>query len=341
MGARSSLWTPVCDLLGIDVPIVQAPIGRISGPALAAAVTEAGGLGMLGLSFADDGDLRSAIRATRELTDRPFGVNLILKWDQRDRLSSCLDEGARIVSYFWADLERGSPYIEEAHAVGAVVMLTVGTAAEARRAVDAGVDVIVAQGVDAGGHVWGSVGTLALVPVVADAVAPTPVMAAGGVSDGRGLAAVLALGAQAAWLGTRFVVADESRADASYKERLLRASETDAVWSTGVFDTGFEDAPVRTLNNSTLRSLQAVGSPSPVERPREGEIIAHRSDGSPVHRYDFAPPVDGMTGELEAMANYAGQGVGLVTRIQPAGEIVRDIAAEAARVLISLGSSAK
>ena len=337
MTSTRFLRTPLCEILGIDLPIVLAPIGRIGGSALAAAVAEAGGLGMLGLSFSEPDDLKRTLAETAALTTRPVGVNLILRWDQRQRLIVCLEAGIRIVSYFWSELAPGSPYIEEVHAAGGHVMLTVGSAEEARRAVDAGVDIIVSQGLDAGGHVWGTVGTLALVPAVVAAVAPTPVVAAGGIGDGRGLAAVLALGAQAGWLGTSFVVADESLADPSYKDRIVSARETDAAWSVGVFDLGFEHAPVRTLDNSTLRAWREGGSPSPGTRPGEGGVVAHRANGRPVVRYDFAPPVAGMSGDLEAMANYAGQSAGVVNRRQSAGSIVREIAEQAERTLRSLG----
>ena len=292
---------------------------------------------MLGLTFLDEEGLRESVRATGALTARPFGANFLLAWDQRERLAICLEEGVRIVSYFWAGLSPGSPYVEEAHAVGATVMLTVGSADEARRAVDAGVDVIVAQGLDAGGHVWGSVGTLALVPAIVDAVSPTPVIAAGGIGDGRGLAAVLALGAQAAWMGTRFVVADEALSHPEYRDRIVAAKETDAVWSTGVFDEGFQDAPVRTLDNSTLQGWRAAGSPARGTRPGEGQVVGTRSDGRPISRYDFAPPVVDASGDLEAMANYAGQSAGVVKKRQPAAEIVREVAEEAERVLSALG----
>jgi NAD(P)H-dependent flavin oxidoreductase YrpB (nitropropane dioxygenase family) len=216
-------------MLGIDVPVVQAPIGRVSGPELAASVANAGALGMLGVSWTDPEALRSAIRRTATLTDRPFGVNLVLRWDQHERLEISLAEGIRLVSLFWADREPIDSYVDEAHAAGALVMHTIGTA-EARRAVDSGVDVIVAQGAEAGGHVWGSIGTLVLVPTVVDAVSPTPVIAAGGIGDGRGLAAVLVLGAQAAWMGTRFVVADETPSDPAYRDRIVLANETDAYF---------------------------------------------------------------------------------------------------------------
>jgi nitronate monooxygenase len=331
--------TELCELLGIELPIVQAPIGRVSSPELAAAVSNAGALGTLGLSFADPGAILARVRETEALTDRPFGANLILKWDQRERLETCLDAGIRLISYFWSSLPPGSPYVEEAHAARALVMLTVGSAEEAVRAVEAGVDIIVAQGLDAGGHVWGSVGTLALVPAVVDAVSPTPVIAAGGIGDGRGVAAVLALGAQAAWMGTRFVVADESRSHPEYKDRIVAARETDAVWSRGVFDNGFADAPVRTLDNTTLARWRAAGSPGAGSRPGEGEVLGRSVDGDPIVRYDTAPPATDISGDLEGMANYAGQSSGVVRKRQPAAEIVREVSEEAERALAAVSGS--
>lgn len=327
------LRTPLCDTLAIDLPIVQAPIGRVGSAALAAAVSEAGGLGMLGLTFASHDEIRAVIREVRSRTDRSFGVNLLLFRDQRDRLATCLEAGVRIVSYFWADLPAADPYIRDVHDAGGLVLLTVGDAAQARRARDAGVDVIVAQGLDAGGHVWGSVGTLALVPAVVDAVDPVPVIAAGGIGDGRGLAAVLALGAQAGWMGTRFVVANESAAHADYKDRVVAAIETDAVWSIGVFDRGFENAPVRALDNSTLRRWRDAGSAAPGLRPGEGEVVANRPSGEPILRYDSMPPAADLTGDLEALPNLAGQSVGIIRRREPAASIVREVAEDAARIL--------
>jgi nitronate monooxygenase len=330
-----SLHTPLSDRLGIDIPLVQAPIGRASCPELAAAVSSAGALGMLGVSFLEEAALRKTLGETQRLTDRPFGVNLILQWDQRDRLAVCLEEGVRLISYFWGDLAPGSPYVEEAHAAGALVMLTVGAADEAQGAVDAGVDVIVAQGLEAGGHVWGAVGTIALVPAVVDAVAPTPVIAAGGLGDGRGLAAVLALGAQAAWMGTRFVVADEALSHPDYRDRVVAARESDTAWSTGVFDEGWS-AAVRTLDNTTLQRWREAGSAATGARPGETDMVARRADGTPIVRYDFAPPVVGMSGDLEAMANYAGQSAGVIRKRQPAAEIVREVSDEAERILLGL-----
>src|SRR5580704_2688471 len=190
------LRTQLADLLDIDLPIIQAPIGSASCPELAAAVSNAGGLGMLALSWHCLEAIHLAIRKTRTLTDRPFGVNLVLQWNQAERLETCLEEGAPVVSFSWGDPE---PYLARTGRAKVKVMHTVASAAEARRVADLGVDIIVAQGWEAGGHVQGQVSTMALVPRVVDAVAPIPVVAAGGIADGRGLAAALALGAAGAW----------------------------------------------------------------------------------------------------------------------------------------------
>ncbi len=323
------LRTSLCALLRIDAPIVQAPMGTLAVPALAAAVSNAGGLGMLGVSWLQFDLMREFIRETRRLTARPFGVNLALAWDQHERLAICLEEGARIVSLFWGD---PSPYVAAIREAGATLVQTVGSAAEARRAVAAGADVIVAQGWEAGGHVWGEVATMPLVPCVVDAVRPIPVVAAGGMADGRGVAAALALGASGVWLGTRFLASEEVFVHPDYRERVLRASETDTRHTT-LFDVGWEDAPHRTLRNPTLDAWQAAGSPPRGRRPGEGETIAALPDGTPVPRYSEIPPLPGMTGDLAALVHYAGQSAGLVRRVQPAGDIVQELVEEAARTL--------
>jgi nitronate monooxygenase len=321
--------TSFCRLVGIDLPIVQAPVGGITTPALAAAVSEAGGLGMLSITWRELDGLRALLRETHALTKRPFAVNLVLNWDPAERLAIALEEGVRIVSFFWGD---PTPWVEQVHAAGALVLHTVASAEEARRAAEAGVDAVVAQGWEAGGHVWGQVSTLALVPRVVDAVAPLPVVAAGGITDGRGLAAVLALGAGAAWMGTRFLLAEEAATHVRYQERIIAAGETDTVYTT-VFDVGWPDAPLRSLRNQTWEAWHAAGEPLPGTRPGEGEIVATGEDGRPIERYSNDSPVAGATGDIEAMALYAGQGVGLAQRRQPAAEIVREVAADAVRAL--------
>ncbi len=323
------LSTPLCPLLGIDLPIIQAPIGSATTPALAAAVSNAGGLGMLAVTWQNINELRHILRSTRRLTDRPFGVNLVLHWPPVERLAVCLEEGVPVVSFFWGD---PAPYVARVHAAGALVLHTVASAAEARQAVAAGVDVVVAQGWEAGGHVWGRVAALPLIPCVVDAVAPAPVVAAGGIADGRGLAAALVLGAAGAWMGTRFLLSEEAAAHDVYKDHLGRATETDTLYTT-LFDGGWPDAPHRALRNSTVRRWEAAGSPLSGRRPGEGETVAVDAGGRPVDRYGDTLPLVGMTGELEALALYAGQSVGLADRRLPAARIVRDVADEATATL--------
>jgi nitronate monooxygenase len=312
--------TPLCELLGIDHPIVQAPVGPAAGPALAAAVSNAGALGTLALSWS--GDPAAVVRETSALTERPFGANLVLEWDQHARLDAALDAGLRIVSLTWGDPE---PYVAAVHDAGGTVLHTVGSAEEARRAVAAGVDVVVAQGWESGGHVWGRVATLPLVPAVVDAVAPVPVIAAGGIGDGRGVAAVLALGARAAWVGTRFLLADECLVHERYRQRLAEAVETDAEWYADLYDVGWPKAPHRALRNATAEQWEREGRPPSGSRPGEGEPVAARASGEPIVRYTSSTPAEGMTGDVDALSLWAGQSVALARVRQPAAEIVADL----------------
>jgi nitronate monooxygenase len=283
---------------------------------------------MVALTWKDIESARRAIRETRARTEHPFGVNLVLQWDQRERLEVCLEEEVRVISFFWGD---PSPYLAAAHRSGAIVMQTVGNALEAKRMVDIGVDAVVAQGWEAGGHVWGEVATMALVPAVVDAVAArVPVIAAGGIADGRGLASVLALGAAGAWIGTRFLASEEAQTHPVYRELLLKAKETDTVY-TSLFDGGWPSAPHRVLRNSTFLNWKAAGCPPTGQRPGEGGVAAVFRDGKQSLYYEDAIPLPGMTGDMEKMALYAGQSVALVSDVKPAAMIVREIA-DAARL---------
>lgn len=325
--------TALCDLLGIDAPVVLAPMGGAVTPTLAAAVSNAGGLGMLPLTWTSPDEIATAVDETRQLTERPFGVNLGLAWDQRERLAAALAAGVRIVSFFWGD---ASAIIGEAREAGAIVFVTVGTAEEGRAAAASGADVVVAQGWEAGGHVWGTVSTLALVPRVVDAVAPVPVVGAGGIADGRGLAAVLALGGVGAWVGTRFLAAREAEIHPDYRRRIFEASEADTFYGT-LFDRGWPDAPHRALRNSTVEVWERAGRPASGSRPGETEEPALRADGSPINRYASATPTAAMTGDVEPLPHWAGQGVGLVTGEASAAAIVESLITEAEEAIRSVG----
>lgn len=322
--------TILCDRLGIGVPIIQAAMGGAVGPALVAAVSNAGGLGTLALGRADVETMRRYIRETRAMTTRPFAVNLNLEFPQQERLAACIDEGVPIISFFWRDPASLMP---QAKAGGAIVLHTVGSAAEARKAVDCGVDVIVAQGWEAGGHVRGTVATMPLVPAVVDAVRPTPVVAAGGIADGRGLAAALALGAAGVWVGTRFLASHEAAIHSRYRELLLRARETDTVYLDNLFDVRWPNAPHRALRNKTVDAWEAAGRPASGQRPGEGEVIATSRSIGPIVRYQSCTPGADVEGDIDALSLWAGQSVGLVSKVQPAGEIVREIVDEAQEIL--------
>jgi nitronate monooxygenase len=193
----SAVSTAVTETLGLDVPIVQAPIGSATCPALVAAVADAGALGMLAVTWRDESATRDVVAETRQRTDGAFGVNIVVDPDAKDvatgtHVEACLNEGVDVFSFSFGD---AAPYVDRVHEEGGTVLQSVGSAAEAVAAVEAGVDVVVAQGWEAGGHVQSDVATLPLVPRVVDAVPETPVVAAGGIADGRGIAAVLTLGA--------------------------------------------------------------------------------------------------------------------------------------------------
>lgn len=315
------LQTQLAKLLNIKYPIIQAPVGSASCPELVAAVSNAGGLGMLALSWRSVDEVRQVICQTKQLTNKPFGVNLVLQWNQEERLKVCIEEGIEIISFFWGD---PSPYIEQIHQVGALVMQTVGNSKEAKQAAELGVDIIVAQGWESGGHVWGNVATLPLLPAVVDAVSPLPVIAAGGISDGRGIVAALALGASGVWMGTKFLASNEAFIHTDYREKILKAAEYDTFLST-IFDQGWENAPHRAIRNSTIKQSEISGYPTTGKRPGEGNVVAIGPNGKEIYKYEDFIPLPGMTGDLESLALYAGQSVGIVRKVQSVHDIINEL----------------
>ena len=310
-------------MLGIRHPVALAAMGGIGRADLAATVSNAGGLGILGMIRMSPDFIREQIRKTRALTKQPFGVNIVppcapAPGGVEAQFEVCLEEKIPVLSLFWCD---ATPFVKRCHAAGIVVILTVGSAEEARNAAGAGVDVIVAQGVEAGGHVRGQLGLVALLPAVVDAVAPTPVLAAGGIVNGQGLAAALSLGAEGAWVGTRFVASVESEAHPDYKKRLLQALGTDTIISKTSRVEWPSDASYRLLRNAlTDGALPPAG---PIARARQGAQFVEL----PV--FTSAPPTVHTEGQTELMANYAGQGVGLIREILPAAMIVDQMVSEA------------
>jgi NAD(P)H-dependent flavin oxidoreductase YrpB (nitropropane dioxygenase family) len=317
--------TPLCRELGVRLPIWNAGMGGgLAGPELAAAVSNAGGLGVLGMGGLPEPLIRAEIARTRGLTDEPFGVNIIMPLVEDEGQILCsLDEGVPVLVLFWGD---PAPYVERAHAAGTRLVAQVGSVDQARAVADAGVDAVMIQGVEAGGHVRATTSLSVLLPAVVDAVPGLPVIAAGGIADARGVAAALALGAQAVSLGTRFLCSTE--ASAAYKDRVVAARAEDTYFTT-LFDVGWPDANHRVLRNDATRDWEAAGSPASGQRPGEGSVIGKLPVGGQVIdllAYAVFPAMDGFSGDLERTAMYCGESCTLINDVRPAADIVRDLA---------------
>jgi NAD(P)H-dependent flavin oxidoreductase YrpB (nitropropane dioxygenase family) len=326
------LTTPLCRRLGIEAPVLSVGFGAGAPPELAAAVSNAGGLGVVGLSGATPEQARAIVAETRALTERPFGANLILDSEPPDpAVAVCLDAGVPVLVLFWDD---PAPYVGPAHAAGAAVLLQVGSVEEAVRAAEAGVDGVIAQGVEAGGHVRGTTGLSVLVPAIVDAIAPVAVIASGGIADGRGLAAALVLGAQAVSLGTRFVASTEAYVAEEWKQRIVDARAEDAVYSADLFDNGWEGAPHRMLRNEIVCRWEADGAAR--EHGTIGELAKYGGDPVAIPRYRPFMATPSFEGDLEEAPLWAGQSAALVHEVRNAGDIVAEFVRDAEAALYSL-----
>jgi NAD(P)H-dependent flavin oxidoreductase YrpB (nitropropane dioxygenase family) len=330
------LKTPLCKLLGVDYPIFSVGMGgNISGPELTAAVSNAGGCGVLGSGSLPVAAMREQIRTLRALTTRPFGVNIILPIMAEGQIEAAIEERVPFIVLFWGD---PGPYIADAHRAGVKIFLQVGSVEEGLEAAAKGVDAIIAQGIEAGGHVKSKTSLSTIVPALADKLRPLPVIAAGGIANGRGIAAALSLGAQGVSLGTRFLATTEARVLPAYKDMLVSARAEDAVY-TRLFDVGWEDAEHRVLRNREYNDWERAGCPAPGHRAGEGTTIGQMEFFGTVvdiPKYSLMPPVVGYQGDLQQAALYAGESVRLIDDIKPAAEVVRDLVRETEAVLAEL-----
>ncbi len=330
------LQTPLCRRLGIEYPIFSVGMGGgMAGPDLVAAVSNAGGCGVLGMGGLPAPYIRQQIQQLRTLTDKPFGVNIILPMLQEGQIEACLDEKVPILVLFWGDPK---PYVEEAHKRGTKVFIQVGSVEEAKTAAQAGVDAIIAQGVEAGGHVKSITSLSTIVPAMVEAVKPIPVIAAGGIANGRGVIAALSLGAQAVSMGTRFLCSEETQVLRAYKERVTRAKAEDTVY-TLLFDVGWPNAAHRVLKNKEIAEWEAASRPETGKRLGEGSMLGTMQIAGTtidVPRYAVFPPMPGFSGDIERMALYAGESCELINDIKPAAQIVREVVHEAEEALAQL-----
>ena len=314
-----ALRTELCDLLGIEAPIIQAPIVPGAGPELVAAVGEAGAIGSLGAVFKSADEVVADIESVRRLTERPFIVNHVVPQLDDEAFAATLEARPRMVS-----MALGDPggRVAQAHDAGVLVMHQVHTLEQARAVAETGVDVMVAQGSEAGGNSGGVAGSV-LLPQVVDEVAPIPVVAAGGVADGRGLAAALVLGAKGANVGTRFLASEEAAIHDAWKRDIVSAQSERAV-QLGFWQRVFgEGAPG--AYDVVPRALRTEFVDRWMEQPEEAARQAEQLR---------AEIIGGLRkGTIHELAPFTGQGAGLIDAILPAAEIVRRMVEEAEEAL--------
>ena len=312
---RRPVRSELCDLVGIEVPIIQAGMSIFTSPALAAAVCDAGALGSLGAWNRPADQLRRELDELRDLTTHPFGVNDVVPDLNPDAFVVTLERAPAIVSF--ALDQAGTDLVAQVHDAGSLVMQQITTVDQAKIAVDHGADVIVAQGGEAGGYA-GTVSTLSLVPQVVDSVRPVPVVAAGGIADGRGVAAAVALGAAGVNIGSRFLASTESPVGERWKKALVTHPSED--WIQASFVNAMNPNPGTLGYQTRLRLLRT----NFVER-WEARVDEVEIDPAPV----LAELNEAVAaGNREALLVVGGQSAGLIRRVEPAGAIVRALVAE-------------
>ena len=315
------LRTSLCDLYAIDHPIILAPMGAASSAEFAAAVSNAGGLGSIGSLGRATEAIQRDLDTIRDLTDRPFAVNHVPQSLNEAAFAETLRLRPKVISFALGD---PGELIDMAHAAGAIVQLQVTTVAQAVEGAERGVDVIVAQGAEAGGY-GGSISTLTLVPQVVDAVAPVPVVAAGGIFDGRGLAAALVLGAVGVNVGTRFLATTEAPVDDAWKQKIIDARSEDAVKAEIL--NAIDPIPGTVGFGTVLRSLRTPfidtwnGRLEEAGNRRE-ELMAELEEA-------------GRTGRSREFFATAGQGAGAISGLRTVAEIMRSLIAESETALRS------
>ncbi len=317
--------TRLTEMLGVEHPVMLAGMGGVSYAPLVTAVSEAGGFGCLGASTMSNQRMVEEIAAVRKATDKPFGVDLLtaMPGDLAGQVEQIIEGGA---SVFVAGLGVPAEVVDLCHRNNLLVVNMCGKVDHARRALDAGCDIVVAQGTEAGGHT-GLVATMPLVPQIVDAVgAQIPVVAAGGIFDGRGLAAALALGADGVWIGTRFIATPEARSVAGYKDALIRTKEDGTTISRA-----FSGKTMRVVRNRYTALYEDGGSeevsPFPAQLGRSITDGAFHLGGG-----DDTPDVD-----PERECYPSGQGVGAIQTLMPAASLVTQIVNQAEQVLAGLG----
>ncbi len=333
MTEAATLSTAFTKRFDLSVPVIQAPMGGVAGPRLIAAAANAGALGNLPIWFFPADTARQVIRQTRALTAKPFAVNLRADLKQEELIALAAEEGVTLFNLFWGNPAPSMPAIRRA---GGRLIATISDKDGAKAALDAGAEALIAQGVEAGGHVFGTTPLAELVPAVAELAGSVPVVAAGGIVEAQDMVRAFGWGAAGVVLGSCLIVTDDADAHPGYRKALLEAKAGDTVLSK-CFDGFWPDAPHRTLKNSTYRMWSEAGFPKSGTRPGEGDIVVRGPGGAEIPRYHAATASAGTTGDCEAMALYAGTGVGRIREAKSASAFIRDIVAAAAGNLRGAG----
>ena len=300
----------------LKYPIWQAPTSSLAGPELAAAVSKAGGMGSIALTWTTPELSVEQIRQVRRETHNPFLANFALAFPPH-ALDQALDAGAPIISFSWGDPE---PYLARVRSAGAMFGIQVTNCAGAKRAVELGADFLICQGVEAGGHVQSTTSLYESLPQIIESANGVPVIAAGGIANGIAISKVLSMGAKGAILGTRFLATKESRAHDEYKRMLVESTGETAL--TVCFDGDWPYSAHRILRNSTFDSWESFGCPANGSRPGEGDEVARTVSGEAILRYDSAAPRDDYQGNIESMCLYSGTGSGEIKDVPGAAELL-------------------
>lgn len=309
--------------LNLKYPILQAPIGSIASTNLAATVSNAGGMGSLALTWTAPDVAAQQLRDLRDQTTNLFFVNFVLGFPLIS-FEAVLEAGPPAVTFSWGQPRK---LIEKVHQHNALVGVQVGTVNGAKQAIDDSADFIICQGSEAGGHVQSSIPLSDLLPSVVEVADSVPVVAAGGLSNGKDLAWALQQGASAVMLGTRFVATAESFAHPDYKQALVESSAADSTY-TQCFNRLWPNASHRVLRNKTLDNWEAAGCPQPGQRPGEDEVLAEGSAYDTITRYDDSPPVETTNGQILECCLYAGTGCGNIDDIPDAAQLLSNIWSE-------------
>ncbi len=333
------MWhTQITEQYGLEVPFVSAGMGFIALPELVAAVSNAGGLGLLGVAPAPPQAMQSMIHATRSLTSRPFGVDFIVAetvfgpCTTDEHIEICIAENIKVAVFFWNIPPVN--WVQQLHSSGARVWVQVGTVERAREAVQVGADAVIAQGSEAGGHSYTTLALSSLVPSVVDAVVPVPVIAAGGIADGRTVASALALGAEGVCVGTRLIASREAHAHEEYKRRVV-VSAADETVRTWMFGPEWPDQPMRVIRNRVVSEWAGRDNKTP-QAPVPQQFIGRTLIGGQEYwmpKFSAILPTPETAGDFEEMCLAAGESVGLVKEVKPAGEIVKEMMEDARRII--------